>query len=1224
VKAKARVVFPVGRIAVVIALLGLALAAPTVAHAAQTHTLTGQWGGFFDDAEGVAVDQSGGPTDGNVWVANGGLNANPFTIYFDPTGNVVAGLEPAAQGGTAFSSPVAVASDNTGGPSDGDFYVADSGNNTVYKFAPDGTLVWEVNESSFPVATGLQISGISVDPTTGDVVILSRTLLREPGVMIVDPDGNFLRLVKLNFRGGRSIAVGSSGQLYVAALPEAAGGFGLDEFSPTGQFIRRLDNDDTRGVAYDAARNQVLANDGDHVAIYNATTGSQVDKFGAGTLIDGTGIAVNETSDVIYALDRKQGTNEGTIDVFSPALLPDVTTGPAAPVGASAVTLHGHVDPAGGGEVTGCEFEFGQTIFYGTQAQCDPAAPYAAPADVAAELTGLLPATEYHFRLKASNANGAAHTENDRTFVTGAGVPELLSETVADLGSDNARIDSTVKVMGADARITVEYGTSTTYGSSAPVGGRLSAASGPTDQAARTVPVQLTGLALDTTYHYRVVVSNSAGTTTGPDQVFHTFAAPENQLPDGRGYELVTPINKYAHQIVHEYGIATDNGEAVLYPATLSIGETATGSQSFAVARRVGGQWISDSPYVRPNEVDVQHHPLGLWPSDDLSGLAFSGKGYTSEGDFFGLFLSTRTSTSRISAGSLDPAVLGPSIVPETAWEPGKFSVAGASPDLSSVYFGYDGALLTQDGARTSALVSKDASGFYVYEDGQLLPADLLPDGTLDPEGAAPAATPSVFDSHLGAYRKPTEFLNQVSQDGDRAFFVSPAPSAHSVRPVELYVHRKGQSSLLVSRSSLSGGAAATGAVQMPAIFLNVEGSVSSESDSPYAAASRDGSHVVFESRDRLTSDAPEDASIKSYLFDVDSETLIYLPGVSGTAIGVANDGTRVYFVEGEELSLWEAGSGVRDVATGSRVFNTAAITPDGSTIVFSPVTPLGGFNTGGQTQVYRYDAARRSLDCISCAKEGALVTAGSYLAGERRFNYGEAPTGELKGPHYVAADGNRVFFETAQALVPTDTNRATDVYEWEEGSAHLISGGRGNESTFLVDNSASGDDVFFVTEEGLVPEDRDGARDVYDARVGATAPEAPAAGCRTSCQGEPRGAGAPVPVASEALNAAAPGGGGKQLRVRHTSVSGSKARITLALPSAGRLTVSGTDINPFSSRAATPGAYSLAVSLDKDAKKRLREKGRLSVRLRISFQPTSGGTSTTNVTATFKAGRGK
>ena len=98
--------------------------------------------------------------------------------------------------------------------------------------------------------------------------------------------------------------------------------------------------------------------------------------------------------------------------------------------------------------------------------------------------------------------------------------------------------------------------------------------------------------------------------------------------------------------------------------------------------------------------------------------------------------------------------------------------------------------------------------------------------------------------------------------------------------------------------------------------------------------------------------------------------------------------------------------------------------------------------------------------------------------------------------------DDGRMFFTSAEALVPQDTNGKEDVYEYEpagvggcttesetygeesEGCVSLISSGVSEHESAFLDASASGNDVFFVTEEKLAPADTDTNFDVYDATV--------------------------------------------------------------------------------------------------------------------------------------------
>ena len=82
-----------------------------------------------------------------------------------------------------------------------------------------------------------------------------------------------------------------------------------------------------------------------------------------------------------------------------------------------------------------------------------------------------------------------------------------------------------------------------------------------------------------------------------------------------------------------------------------------------------------------------------------------------------------------------------------------------------------------------------------------------------------------------------------------------------------------------------------------------------------------------------------------------------------------------------------------------------------------------------------------------------------------------------------MLSDGS-LFFTTAAALVPGDINEQDDVYEFEDGAPHLISGGTSPSASVFLDASEDGQDVYFTTSEALVLQDSDEITDVYDARV--------------------------------------------------------------------------------------------------------------------------------------------
>lgn len=102
-----------------------------------------------------------------------------------------------------------------------------------------------------------------------------------------------------------------------------------------------------------------------------------------------------------------------------------------------------------------------------------------------------------------------------------AAAPTATTGPTTAVGSTTATVTGSVDPGGLSTTWHVEYGTSTSYGSSTAA---KSAGSGSTTVA---VTSDLTGLKAGTTYHYRVVATNGSGTSNGSDAVFTTTVPPD-------------------------------------------------------------------------------------------------------------------------------------------------------------------------------------------------------------------------------------------------------------------------------------------------------------------------------------------------------------------------------------------------------------------------------------------------------------------------------------------------------------------------------------------------------------------------------------------------------------------------------------------------------------------------------------------------------------------------
>ena len=210
---------------------------------------------------------------------------------------------------------------------------------------------------------------------------------------------------------------------------------------------------------------------------------------------------------------------------------PTVETKPATVVAQTTATLNATVNPDGG-EVSKCEFEYGTTTSYGKTAACSalPGSGTSAVA-VSAGVTGLSPGTTYHFRISATNAGGTSKG-SDETLKTTAIAPAVETKAATVVAQTTATLNATVNPNGAEvSECKFEYGTTISYGSVA----SCSALPG-SGTSAVAVSAPLTGLAANTTYHFRISAVNVGGPSKGADETFKTLPSltvTTSSLPEG-------------------------------------------------------------------------------------------------------------------------------------------------------------------------------------------------------------------------------------------------------------------------------------------------------------------------------------------------------------------------------------------------------------------------------------------------------------------------------------------------------------------------------------------------------------------------------------------------------------------------------------------------------------------------------------------------------------------
>jgi hypothetical protein len=1043
--------------------------------------------GSFTNIQSVSVDQS----TGDVYVYDSGAEAifrydaagNPVEFPATKT-NEITGVPSAGSG----EGEIAVDSD-VSSPAKGDIYVAHGSSANVLIYGEAGDEIGEIDEEAgkpWGEACGVAVG------SDGDVYVGLYPEYVNKYVPTASPvtDADYTASMA-GLNAVCNVAADSAGNVFAATWSSGP----ITRYEPS-----QFGSLSVTGSVVDGA-GSTLAVDPSNDDVY-VDEGNQVAQFGphgepfedpeatfasAGATSGSYGIAVNEKSGSIYVSD-----GNGEISVFGPSvMLPEVTTTSASHVSAKAATLAGTVDPEGL-SIEECYFEYGESTAYGQMAPCSSAAvgigSGTAPVEVTAELSGLRAAV-YHYRLVATNQNGAS-SGADHAFSTIP--PAVEEESVADVSATAATLLAKVNPQGSATTYRFEYGTSGSYGATAPVA-EGEAGSGST---AVGVEVHIQSLSPSTTYHYRLVARNGAGAAEGVDQTFTSEGGGGPlTLLDARQWELVSPPNKHGALIEAGRGEggaiqAAADGSGIVYYASAPVTGEELGSRSpeatSVLSRRGATGWETEDlsvPHDEPNNVAVGHGTEYKAFSQDLS------RGLFEPYDLMQLTPETtewtwymRENQSRklrpLVTASNDSAGTKFGGLAEGGNEQLQFE--GASPDLTHVVLS----------SQVPLTENTTGPGLYEWYEGQLQLISILPGAE-----ETPAAEALVGDNRFQSGRE----MHAISTDGSRIVFAS---NGH------LYL----RDVALKQTVQLDAGASTAVA-------------------SAFQVANPDDSKIVFTAGTALAPGAIEDSinlyqcTVKVVAGDLTCELSDLAPGEpGGDVVGASEDLSYVY-AAGTEIQVIHGGA-VTHIETGAGFFDTqepielmARVSPNGRYFAFmSTGRPTGYDNRDAvsgepDTEVYLYDAVSKDLACVSCNPTGArprgfevqfnmqtLVNArgdyksGIWLSGSVPGWVGIGGAGDgrpLHQPRYLN-DRGQVFFNSAEALVPQDVNGMEDVYEHEPdgagdceksgGCVELISAGTSQEESMFMDASEMGGDVFFVTSEPLVSKDYDHAFDVYDA----------------------------------------------------------------------------------------------------------------------------------------------
>jgi|GEM_PF-440104 len=326
------------------------------------------------------------------------------------------------------------------------------------------------------------------------------------------------------------------------------------------------------------------------------------------------------------AATNSAGTSYGTDKALKTSSPPAVTTDTATKATTTGATLNATVNPAG--YHTTYQFEYGKTTAYGSVAPSYHVLIGSGTSNVSVheEITGLQPGETYHYRISALNLSSSTPTSygEDKTFTTA--VPKVVTETATDVTQTLAELHGVVNPGGIATDYYFEYGKTTSYGAKAPASAK-SAGTGSTDLA---VAETLEGLEGAQDYHYRLVASNSVGTSYGADMTFATKLVPLFKLAFGSS-------GSGNGQLEYPFGITTDSSGNI-WVADLFNHRIQKFNSKGEYVLKIGSAGYGDGQFNEPMGVAVDSSG-NVWVADSGSNRIqkFNSKGeYLSQFGTFG------------------------------------------------------------------------------------------------------------------------------------------------------------------------------------------------------------------------------------------------------------------------------------------------------------------------------------------------------------------------------------------------------------------------------------------------------------------------------------------------------------------------------------------------------------------------------------------------------------
>jgi hypothetical protein len=1006
---------------------------------------------------------------------------------------------------------------------DGTVYIGDY--QRVQEIQPDGTFAGQLTlpDGHFVGALAVDKAGNiferSANYDQGGATLLSQV----PGVREYNISGTLVNTLDAeNGRKPTHVAVDSTGDVFISEYREPNAGT-----PPDGGFEDYVFRAGVRGYKPTGAL---------YAEIASAQVQNVEREFGGAyhlSSMNPLGIAAGDAAGNLYATaTRPEGQHIAVIPLPQPGP-PVVVTEPATDIQPKTATLHGTVNPDGFD--TEYYFQYVDAEHFQSGGFSNPATQSTASTDLGAviridpaqaAISGLTPATTYHFRLVAeSHCNEGNPSEAcvipgvDQTFETLPPV-SIRNFTTQTVGPELVTVKAELNPNGSPGTYRINIGKGAGYGEGTSKGVL------PISNEFEKVTTEFTHLEPNTLYHYQLEVENdytegrvlktadqsftteqSAAEERAAEDCPNTNLREENNslaLPDCRAYEQVSVPNKAGGEAFAS-GSLSPGGERYVYLSQgVFAGAVANELTVVYLAQRTPSGWttipvigrpapVGTEALQTPNELtfspELDRWLFGEIPAFDHSEAIGSAKtGYFSMGFADGTYLRQASATYNVIEG--EPRIFFQTLPQDPAYR---------SDDLSHVFFVTNSRLLASD-PRPDGYAQGTIAGHSdrIYEFSGLggvsptirlvaeLPLGLEPSINSGLQGTRCAVN---FDES-GARQNYGARL--TSRNGSTMVYSSPLEHAAGAfcgpgtpNPVALFVHYEGQSSstqldaVSPTQCHAPSPCASSGPTTTPT----------------FAGLSPDGTGAWFTTTQPLI-DSDTDSTRDLYLAKLESgnvkELVLASTGDASPAHPTPGQGADVQGV----VRVSDDGTHVAFVGTG-------VLTTDENALHQSAIA--------GADNLYVYDAASGQTKfvaklCSGPKKSGSVTDIGCLTGDEHWLSpYHDTPKAAF------TPDGRYLLLASFSRLTADDTDNTRDIYRYDFQTGQLIrlsfghrgNDGNGNDDAYQAeirsgsagqfgeanqiaeDSSrsiaADGSVAIFFTQAPLVSHDTNNMTDIYE-----------------------------------------------------------------------------------------------------------------------------------------------